>query len=170
VMSWGGSPTTRQPLTSPPPPPGGYWLPQPSYGYWPPPPSAGHPDQSFSTPPPPFGRGYWPPLLWAPPARGQALPWGMPLWMTPMPQPHRPSSSLPMVSHSCLLSIVLFVIRANVKRLAYSSIYVFKRPSSSVGHDFIDGVLNVGGSSEGGVVAPATTRQRRDQVVLYVMY
>jgi hypothetical protein len=48
-----------------------------------------------------------------------------------------------------ILSIVTFVIQANVECLTYSSIYVFKRPSSSVGHEFIDGVLNMGGSSEG---------------------
>jgi hypothetical protein len=40
-------------------------------------------------------------------------------------------------------------MRANVEHLAYSSIYVFKRPSSSVGRDFVDGVLNMGGSDEG---------------------
>jgi hypothetical protein len=48
-----------------------------------------------------------------------------------------------------ILSIVTFVIQANVECLTYSSIYVFKHPSSSVGHEFIDGVLNMGGSSEG---------------------
>jgi hypothetical protein len=37
-----------------------------------------------------------------------------------------------------ILSIVPFVIQANVERLAYSSIYVFKHPSSSVGHEFVD--------------------------------
>jgi hypothetical protein len=66
-----------------------------------------------------------------------------------MLQPQQPSSSPPMISHLCLLSIVPFVIRANVEHLTYSSIYVFKRPSSSAGHDFIDGVLNMGGSGEG---------------------
>jgi hypothetical protein len=54
-----------------------------------------------------------------------------------------------MVSYLCLLLIVLFIIRTNVKRLAYSSINVFKCPSSSVGRDFNDGVLNMGGYSEG---------------------
>jgi hypothetical protein len=29
-------------------------------------------------------------------------------------------------------------------------IYVFKCPSSSVGRDFVDGILNMGGSGEGG--------------------
>jgi hypothetical protein len=53
-----------------------------------------------------------------------------------------------MISHLCLLSIVPFIIQPNVERLTYSSIYVFKRPLSA-GHDFIDGVLNMGGSSEG---------------------
>jgi hypothetical protein len=48
-----------------------------------------------------------------------------------------------------LLSIVPFIIRANVDRLAYSSIYVFKCPSSSVGLDFVDRVLNMGGFGEG---------------------
>jgi hypothetical protein len=66
-----------------------------------------------------------------------------------MPQPQRPSSSPPMVSHLCLLSIVPFVIQANVERLAYSSIYTSKRPSSSAGRDFVDGVPNMGGSGEG---------------------
>jgi hypothetical protein len=73
---------------------------------------------------------------------------GMPPWMTPTPQPQRPSSP-PTVSHLCLLSIVPFVIRANIERLAYSSIYVFKRPSSSAGRDFVDRFLNLGGSGEG---------------------
>jgi hypothetical protein len=54
-----------------------------------------------------------------------------------------------MVSFSCLHSIVPFVIRANVECLAYSSIYVFKRPSSLAGRDFINGVLNMGASGEG---------------------
>jgi hypothetical protein len=40
-------------------------------------------------------------------------------------------------------------IGANVERIAYSSIYVFKRPSLSVGRDFIVGILNMGGSGEG---------------------
>jgi hypothetical protein len=39
--------------------------------------------------------------------------------------------------------------RANVEHPAYLSIYVFKHHSSSIGHDFIDGVLNMGGSNEG---------------------
>jgi hypothetical protein len=51
-------------------------------------------------------------------------------------------------TYSCL-SIVTFVIRANVERFANSSIYVFKQPSSSVGRDFTDAVLNMGGSDEG---------------------
>jgi hypothetical protein len=70
-------------------------------------------------------------------------------WTTPTPQPQRPSSLTPMVSHSCLLSIVPFIIRANVERLAYSSISVFKRPSSSARREFVDRVLNMGGSDEG---------------------
>jgi hypothetical protein len=111
--------------------------------------STGHLGQSSSTHPPSFGHGYWLPPPWAPPARGQALPWGMPPWTTPTPQPQRSFSSPPMVTHLCLLSIVPFLIRANVECLTYSSIYVFKRPSSSVGHDFVDGVLNMGGSGEG---------------------
>jgi hypothetical protein len=151
VISWRGSPAAEQPPTwLPPPPPAGYWPPPPSGGYWPPPPPAGHSGQSSSTPPPPSGQRYWPPPPWAPLAGGQAPPWGMPPWMIPTPQPQRPSSSPPIVSHLCLLSIVLFIIRANVERLAYSSIYVFKRPSSSVECDFIDRVLNMGGSGEGG--------------------
>jgi hypothetical protein len=36
------------------------------------------------------------------------------------------------------------------ERLSYLSIYVFKCPSSSVGRDFVDGILNMGGSGEGG--------------------
>jgi hypothetical protein len=64
------------------------------------------------------------------------------------PQPQRPSSPL-MVSHLCLLSIVPFVIRENVEHLAYSSIYVFEHPSSLARRDFVDGVLNMGGSGEG---------------------
>jgi hypothetical protein len=71
----------------------------------------------------------------------------MPTWTTSTPQRH--SSSPPTVIHLCLLSIVPFVIRANAERLAYSSIYVFKRPSLSAGCDFTDGVLNMGGSGEG---------------------
>jgi hypothetical protein len=51
--------------------------------------------------------------------------------------------------HSCLLSIIPFIIRANDKCLTYSSIYAFKCPSLSIGHDFIDGVLNVRGSGKG---------------------
>jgi hypothetical protein len=62
--------------------------------------------------------------------------------------PQRPSSSPPTVSHLCILSIVPFVIQENVERLVYSSIYVFNRHSSSPGHDFINGVLNMGGSDE----------------------
>jgi hypothetical protein len=62
-----------------------------------------------------------------------------------MLQPQRPSSSPPTVSYLYLHSIVPFVIRANVKHL----IYVFKCPSSSAGCDFVDGVLNMGGSGEG---------------------
>jgi hypothetical protein len=134
----------------PPPPPVGYWLPPPSGGYWPPPPPAGHPDQSFSTPPPPSDQGYWLSPPWAPPARGQASPWGMPPWTTLTVQPQRPSSSPPTISHLCLLSIVPFVIRENIEHLTYSYIYVFKRPSSSAGRDFVDGVLNMGGSDKGG--------------------
>jgi hypothetical protein len=48
-----------------------------------------------------------------------------------------------------ILSIVPFVICANVECLAYSSIYVFKCHSLSTGHEFVDGVLNMGGSDEG---------------------
>jgi hypothetical protein len=137
MMPWRGSLAVGQPPTWPLPS-SGYWLPPPSSGYRPPPPPAGHPGQSSSTPPPPSGYEYWPPS-----------PWGMPPWMTPMPQPQRHSSSLPTISHSCLLSIVPFIIRANVKCLAYSSISVFKRPSSSARHEFIDGALNMGGFGEG---------------------
>jgi hypothetical protein len=54
-----------------------------------------------------------------------------------------------MVSHSCLLSIVPFVIRANVERLTSSYIYIFKRPSSSARRDFINRILNMGGSGKG---------------------
>jgi hypothetical protein len=110
---------------------------------------AGHLGQSSSTPPQPSGQRYWPLSPWASLAGGQAPSWGMP-WMTPMPQPHRPSSSSPTVSHLCLLLIVTSIILANVKRLAYSSIYVFNHPSLSAGRDFVDGVLNLGGSGEGG--------------------
>jgi hypothetical protein len=150
MMPWRGSPAVGQPLTWPPPlPPTGYWPPPPSGGYWPLPPPVGHPSQSFSTPVPPSGQGYWPPPPWAPPAGGQAPLWGMPLLMTLTPQPHRPSSSPPMVSHLCILSIALFVMRANIERLTYSSICVFKHHSSSAGRDFVDGVLNMGGSGEG---------------------
>jgi hypothetical protein len=66
-----------------------------------------------------------------------------------MSQLQRHSSSPPTVSHSCLLSIVPFIIRANVERLAYSSISVSKRHSSSTRREFIDGALNMGGSDEG---------------------
>jgi hypothetical protein len=47
-----------------------------------------------------------------------------------------------------ILSIVPFIIQANVECLTYSSIYVFKY-HSSIGREFIDGVLNMGGSGEG---------------------
>jgi hypothetical protein len=67
------------------------------------------------------------------------LPWPI-IWSTPA------ASAL---LHLCLLLIVPFVIWANIERLAYSSIYVLKRHSSSVKHDFVDGVLNIGGSGEG---------------------
>jgi hypothetical protein len=40
-------------------------------------------------------------------------------------------------------------MRANIKRLAYSSICVFKHHSSLAERDFVDGVLNMGGSGEG---------------------
>jgi hypothetical protein len=111
VIPWGGCPAARQPQTWPPPlPTVGYWPPPPLGGYWPPPPLAGHLLQSSSAPPPPFGQEYCPPQPWAPPARGQAPPWGMPPWMTPMLQLQRPSSSPPTVSHLCLHSIVPFVI------------------------------------------------------------
>jgi hypothetical protein len=36
-----------------------------------------------------------------------------------------------------------------VEQLTYSSNYVYKRPSSLVGCEFVDGVLNMGGSDEG---------------------
>jgi hypothetical protein len=75
--------------------------------------------------------------------------WGMPPWTAPTPQLQRPSYSPPTVCHLCLLLIVPFVIRTNVKRLAYLSIYVFKRHSLSAGRDFIDGVLTMEGSGEG---------------------
>jgi hypothetical protein len=48
-----------------------------------------------------------------------------------------------------ILSIVPFVIQAHVECLPYLPIYVFKCPFSLVGCDFVDGVLNMGGSSEG---------------------
>jgi hypothetical protein len=35
-----------------------------------------------------------------------------------------------------------------MSNVAYSSIYVFKRHSPSVGRDFVDGFLNMGGSGE----------------------
>jgi hypothetical protein len=140
VMPWGGSLTVGPPPTWPPPPSGGYWQPSPL---------AGHPGQSSSTPSPPSNQGYWPLPPWASPTGEQSPPWGMPPWMTPTSQPQRPSSSPPMVSRLCLLSIVPFVIRANIECLAYSSIYVFKRPSSSARCEFVNGVLNMGGSSEG---------------------
>jgi hypothetical protein len=141
VMPWGGSPAAGQPPTwSSPVPPG---------GYWPPPPPAGHLGQSSSTAPLPSGYGYWPPPSWAPLAGRHAPPWGMSPRTTLTSQPHQHSSSPPMVSHSCLLSIIPFIIRANAKRLAYTSISVFKRPSSTVGHEFVDGALNMGGSGEG---------------------
>jgi hypothetical protein len=79
VIPWGGTPTWP-----PLPPPTGYWPPPPPAEYWPPQPLAGHPGQSSSTPPPPSGQGYWLPPPWAPPVRGQASPWGMPPWTTPM--------------------------------------------------------------------------------------
>jgi hypothetical protein len=47
-----------------------------------------------------------------------------------------------------ILSIVPFVMQAHVERLPYLSIYIFKRFSSSAGRDFIDKVLNMGGSGE----------------------
>jgi hypothetical protein len=52
-------------------------------------------------------------------------------------------------TYSCL-SIRHPGIQANIKRLANSSIYVYKRPSLSAGHNFTDAILNVGGSDEGG--------------------
>jgi hypothetical protein len=150
VIPWGGSPAAGQPPTwLPPLAPMGYWPPPPAAGCWLPPPPAGHSGQSSSTPPPPSGQGYWPPPLWAPLARREAPLWGMPPWMTPTPQPQWPSSSPPTVSHLCLLSIVPFVIWANVECLAYLSIYAFKRSSSLAGDDFTDRVLNMGGSGEG---------------------
>jgi hypothetical protein len=149
VMLWRGSPVVGQPPTWPPSPLGGYWPPPPSRGYWLPLPPTDHPSQSFSTPPPPSGYEYWPLPPWAPPTGGQAPPWGITMWTTPTPQLQRPSSSPLAVSHSYLLSIVPFIIRANVERLTYSSISVFKHPSSSVRREFIDRVLNMGRSGEG---------------------
>jgi hypothetical protein len=138
-MSWGRSPIVGQPLM---------WMPSlPPTGYWLPPPPADHPGQSSSTPLPPLGQGYWP-LSWAPPDGGQAPPWGTPLWTTLTPHPHQPSSSPLTERHLCLLSIVTFIMQANVERLSYSSIIVFKRPSSAR-CDFTDAVLNMGGSDEG---------------------
>jgi hypothetical protein len=165
VMPWGGSPIAEEPLTWPPPL-GGYWTPPPSSGYWPPLPPAGHPGQSSSTPHPLSGYGYWPLPPWAPPNGGQVLSWGMPPWMTQTPQPQRHSSSPQTVSHSCLLSIVPFTIWTNVECLTYSSISIFKCPSSSVGHEFMDGALNMGGPVRVRVVA--TTLWRRDRVVLHM--
>jgi hypothetical protein len=66
-----------------------------------------------------------------------------------MLQLQRHSSSSPTVSHSLLLSIVPFIIRANVERLSYSSISIFKRPSSSAGRKFINRALNMGGFGKG---------------------
>jgi hypothetical protein len=74
----------------------------------------------------------------------------MPPWTTPMPQPQQPFSLPSTISHLLILSIVLFIIQANIEHLAYSSIYIFKRPSSLVERDFVDEVLNMGGSDEGG--------------------
>jgi hypothetical protein len=48
-----------------------------------------------------------------------------------------------------IISIVTFVIQANIERLANSSIFFFKEHSSSAERDFTDVVLNVGGSDEG---------------------
>jgi hypothetical protein len=45
-------------------------------------------------------------------------------------------------------SIVPFIIQAHVEHLPYLPISVFKRPSSA-GCDFIDGVVNMGGFSDG---------------------
>jgi hypothetical protein len=73
----------------------------------------------------------------------------MPPWITPTLQPQWPSSSPLTVSHLCILLIIPFVIRANVERLAYLSIYAFKRSSSSVGRGFANTVLNMGGFGEG---------------------
>jgi hypothetical protein len=59
VMPWGGSPAAKQHWTwSSSLPPGGYWPPPLLSGYWPPLPPIGHPGQSSSTTPPPFGYGY----------------------------------------------------------------------------------------------------------------
>jgi hypothetical protein len=141
VMMWGGPLIVGQPLT---------WPPQPSLvGYSPPPPPAGHPGQSSSAPPPASGRGYWL-SPWAAPARGQAPPWGMPSWTTPMLQPQQPSSLPQMVRHLCLLSIVyLHNMSQCRKTFVPTHPFVFKRPSSSAGYDFVDAVLNVGGSDKG---------------------
>jgi hypothetical protein len=54
-----------------------------------------------------------------------------------------------MVRQLCLLLIVTLIIRANAERLTYSFIYVFKRSFSSVGRDFANAVLNMGGFGEG---------------------
>jgi hypothetical protein len=81
------------------------------------------------------------------PLDGPALD-ATPVFMLPCPT----IWSMPATStllHLCLLLIVPFVIRTNVERPAYSSIYVFKRPSSSVKCGFVNGVLNIGGSGEG---------------------
>jgi hypothetical protein len=51
-------------------------------------------------------------------------------------------------TYSCL-SILIFVIWANVERFSNSSIYVLQRPSSSAERDFTNAVLNMGGSDEG---------------------
>jgi hypothetical protein len=127
VMPWRGSPAAGQPPTWPAlSPPAGYWSPPPPTRYWPPLPLADHPGQSSNTPPAPFDQGYWPPP-----------------WMKPTLQLHWPSSPL------TVLSIVPLIIRANVEWLTYSSIYVFKRPSSSTGRDFAGTILNMGGSDEG---------------------
>jgi hypothetical protein len=110
VMPWEGSPVAGQHPTWPLPSSDGYWPPPPSSGYCPPLPPASHPGQSSNTPPPPFSYRYWSSPPWAPPAGGQVPPWGMPPWTTSMPQPQRHSSSPQTVSHSCLLSIVPFII------------------------------------------------------------
>jgi hypothetical protein len=104
-------------------------------------PAAGQP---LTWPPLPPPAGYWPP---PPPA-------GHPSQSSSTPPPpsgqRMPPWTTPIVSHLCVLSIVPFVIRANIERLAYLSIYVFKHPSSSVGRDYINGVLNMEWSGEGG--------------------